>query len=380
MRHLLWIFIICIFFNFGPAFAQSANDILRQLPSPEVEYKLNRHVLSPLQLKTPVNINKIMLKKETATQTAAVKAQEPTIRQSEANTEIKAQVKKEIKTTTKPKQSNPDSPISKLINSLLNTKIASATKSEIKDEIIKEKPIEKDAVIAELKSEPQKEIKTESKQELEPKEESRADFKKELESKQELEPKEESKAESKQEIKTNASEDTNSDENSSIDDLEEIEEFDELDENVEEEIVEAPTLSELEISKLISDSSTQIMSEFKKKKPSFSNIKSLGEQIVKHEKSNAIGNYALAYYYYHAKKPNLPRAKKAISLALKDKNPPEGASSLSFKITLKSYQNLILILGAGLFLVIALILKKKKAQSLIAKPTELAEGSDEIQN
>ena len=158
-------------------------------------------------------------------------------------------------------------------------------------------------------------------------------------------------------------------------------EADEFDENIEEEIVKAPALSRSEISKLILDSSAQIMSEFKKKKPNLTNFKRLGEQIVEHESGNSIGNYALAYYYYHAKKPNLSRAKKAISLALKGQNPPEGASSLSFKITLKSYQNVIIILCAVLFLVIALVLKKKKAQSSKVKPAdELPDDEAEIQN
>lgn len=194
----------------------------------------------------------------------------------------------------------------------------------------------------------------------------------------EPEPEPEALAASNAELKAEAK---NLDLDEEANSMNEADELDELDENIEEEIVKAPALSRSEISKLILDSSAQIMSEFKKKKPNLTNFKRLGEQIVEHESGNSIGNYALAYYYYHAKKPNLSRAKKAISLALKGQNPPEGASSLSFKITLKSYQNVILILGAVLFLGIAPVLKKKKAQSSKVKPAdELPDDEAEIQN
>lgn len=331
MKYNLWIFIICFLFVSEAIFAQSADDILRQLPSPEVEYKLNQYVSSPLPLKNPVNINKIMFKKETASKTVTVEPKEPKepkerkIKQREGKAEEKSQVVKEINPGKKTKPISPDSLTSKLINSVLEPKIASATKPEIRKEIIKQKETLKP------EPEPEPEPKPEPEPEPEPKPEPKP------------EPEPEALAASNAELKAEVKNLDLDEEANSMDEL------DELDENIEEEIVKAPALSKSEISKLILDSSAQIMSEFKKKKPNLTNFKRLGEQIVEHESGNSIGNYALAYYYYHAKKPNLSRAKKAISLALKGQNPPEGASSLSFKITLKSYQNVILILGGLIF-------------------------------
>ena len=361
MKYNLWIFIICFLFVSEAFFAQSADDILRQLPSPEVEYKLNQYVSSPLPLKNPVNINKIMFKKETASKTVTVEPKESKepkerkIKQREGKAEEKSQVVKEINPGKKPKPISPDSLTSKLINSVLENNLASATKPEIRKEIIKQK----ETLKPEPKPEPEPEPEPKPEPEPEPK----------------PEPEPEALAASNAELKAEAKNlDLDEEANS-------MNEADELDENIEEEIVKAPALSRSEISKLILDSSAQIMSEFKKKKPNLTNFKRLGEQIVEHESGNSIGNYALAYYYYHAKKPNLSRAKKAISLALKGQNPPEGASSLSFKITLKSYQNVILILGAVLFLGIAPVLKKKKAQSSKVKPAdELPDDEAEIQN
>ena len=113
MKYNLWIFIICFLFVSEAFFAQSADDILRQLPSPEVEYKLNQYVSSPLPLKNPVNINKIMFKKETASKTVTVEPKESKepkerkIKQREGKAEEKSQVVKEMNPGKKPKPISP---------------------------------------------------------------------------------------------------------------------------------------------------------------------------------------------------------------------------------------------------------------------------------
>lgn len=383
MKYYLWILIICFLFASEAIFAQSADDILSQLPSPEVEYELNKYVSSPLPLKNPVNINKIMFKKETASKTVTVEPKDPKepkerkIKQREGKAEEKSQVVKEINPGKKTKPISPDSLTSKLINSVLEPKIASATKAETRKEIIKQKEAVK--LEPEPEPEPKPEPEPELKQEPKPEPELRPEPNPEPEPEALAASNAEPKAEAEQKIKSAEAKNLDLDEEANS--MDELDELDEFDENIEEEIAKAPALSKSEISKLILDSSAQIMSEFKKKKPNLTNFKRLGEQIVEHESGNSIGNYALAYYYYHAKKPNLSRAKKAISLALKGQNPPEGASSLSFKITLKSYQNVIIILSAVLFLVIALVLKKKKAQSSKVKAAdEFADDEIEIQN
>lgn len=104
-------------------------------------------------------------------------------------------------------------------------------------------------------------------------------------------------------------------------------------------------------------------------KTDLNSIKRSGDRLARLDKKNPWANYALAYYFYNAKKPNPTKASNYLNLALKAKNPPPGASKLYWTALLKKLWMVPLLLLAALIGGVNHVMKKKKAAKLL-----LAEG------
>ena len=103
----------------------------------------------------------------------------------------------------------------------------------------------------------------------------------------------------------------------------------------------------------------QIEAELNGKKISYSRAKNAASKLLKEDKKNPWGNYAMALYYHNSRKPKPKRVSKYLSLALKAKNPPPGASTLYWTILLKKIWFIPVLLIAGIIGGIVHLKKKK---------------------
>lgn len=93
-------------------------------------------------------------------------------------------------------------------------------------------------------------------------------------------------------------------------------------------------------------------------------IKRNGDRLFRIDRKNPWANYALAYYYYNAKKPNPTKAANYLNIALKAKKPPPGASKLYWIALAKKLWIVGLLLLAAIIGGINHVVKKKKAAKL----------------
>ncbi len=108
----------------------------------------------------------------------------------------------------------------------------------------------------------------------------------------------------------------------------------------------------------------QIEAEVNSAKPNYMNAQRFARQLLESEGDDPLGHYAMALFYYNSKKPNLTQAKKSLDIALKAKNPPAGASSLYWTMTLKGLAIPLLLVFAGLVGGVAHFIKKRKAAAV----------------
>jgi hypothetical protein len=95
-------------------------------------------------------------------------------------------------------------------------------------------------------------------------------------------------------------------------------------------------------------------------KPNSRHYKRYADQLLTKDRKNGLANYALALYYFNARRPNPAKASSHLAIALKAKNPPPGASKLYWTNLLKSSWKIILILIAAIIGGIDYLRKKKK--------------------
>ncbi len=108
----------------------------------------------------------------------------------------------------------------------------------------------------------------------------------------------------------------------------------------------------------------QIEAEVNSAKPNYMNAQRFARQLLESEGDDPLGHYAMALFYYNSKKPNLTQAKKSLDIALKAKNPPAGASSLYWTMTLKGLAIPLLLVFAGLAGGVAHLIKKRKTAAV----------------
>lgn len=129
--------------------------------------------------------------------------------------------------------------------------------------------------------------------------------------------------------------------------------FDDDFEDDEEEVK-----SDDEIRKIVEKNLALVKAELNRKKINLQTLRNYANEVANYEPLEPYAQYALAYYYYNIKKPNIKRAQAAINIAMRAKNPPKGASSLAFYIKLKSYQKLLTLAAGLIALAVFLIVKK----------------------
>ena len=108
----------------------------------------------------------------------------------------------------------------------------------------------------------------------------------------------------------------------------------------------------------------QIEAEVNSAKPNYMNAQRFARQLLESEGDDPLGHYAMALFYYNSKKPNLTQAKKSLDIALKAKNPPAGASTLYWTMTLKGLAIPLLLVFSGLAGGVAHLIKKRKAAAV----------------
>lgn len=111
----------------------------------------------------------------------------------------------------------------------------------------------------------------------------------------------------------------------------------------------------------------QIEAEINSAKPNYMSAQRFARQLLESEGDDPLGHYAMALFYYNSKKPNLIQAKKSLDIALKAKNSPAGASSLYWTMTLKGLAIPLLLVIAGLAGGVAHLIKKRKAAAAAAQ-------------
>ncbi len=117
-----------------------------------------------------------------------------------------------------------------------------------------------------------------------------------------------------------------------------------------------------------------IEAEINETSPNYMQIRRYSSQLIQIIKDDPMANYGMALYYFNAKKPNTTKAQEHIATTLKAKNPPEGASAFYWKMTFKKFMIPLLILIAALIGGISQVIKKRKAAAtldldLLAEPT-----------
>ena len=108
----------------------------------------------------------------------------------------------------------------------------------------------------------------------------------------------------------------------------------------------------------------QIEAEINAAKPNYMSAQRFARQLLESESDDPLGHYAMALFHYNSKKPNLTQAKKSLAIAMKAKNPPAGASGLYWTMTLKGLAVPLLLVFAGIAGGVAHVLKKRKAAAL----------------
>ena len=115
-----------------------------------------------------------------------------------------------------------------------------------------------------------------------------------------------------------------------------------------------------------------IEAEINEAKPNYLQIRRYSDQLRGIDENDTMANYGLALYHYNARKPDTSKAGEYLAVALKAKNPPEGASAFYWKLTFKKFMIPLLLVIAGLIGGISHVIKKKKAAATIDldKPAE----------
>lgn len=108
-----------------------------------------------------------------------------------------------------------------------------------------------------------------------------------------------------------------------------------------------------------------IEAEINEAKPNYMQVRRYSNQLLGLDENDAMANYGLAIYYYNASKPDTSKAGDHLAVALKAKNPPEGASAFYWKLTFKKFMIPLLLVIAGLIGGISHVIKKKKAAATI---------------
>ena len=122
-----------------------------------------------------------------------------------------------------------------------------------------------------------------------------------------------------------------------------------------------------------------IEAEINEAKPNYMLVRRNSDQLMKIEKDDAMANYGMALYYYNAKKPNTAKAQAHLTIALKAKNPPEGASAFYWNMTFKKFMIPLLVLIAAIIGGISQVIKKRKAAAALdsGQPAEQPETEKE---
>lgn len=105
----------------------------------------------------------------------------------------------------------------------------------------------------------------------------------------------------------------------------------------------------------------RVEAEINEEKPNYMQVRRIADQLAKIDKEDAMANFGLALYYFNAKKPDIAKAQGHLSIAMKAKNPPEGSSSLYWSMTFKKFMIPLIILIAALIGGISHVIKKRKA-------------------
>jgi hypothetical protein len=124
----------------------------------------------------------------------------------------------------------------------------------------------------------------------------------------------------------------------------------------------------------------RIEAEIYSDKPNYYGAKRIADSLIKENRRHPLANYALALYFYNAKRPNPKRAASYLDIALKAKNPPAGASKLYWTTMLKKFWLGLVIIVAGIIGGIDYLRKKKKAKALDKlkeQPETVTENEDE---
>lgn len=117
--------------------------------------------------------------------------------------------------------------------------------------------------------------------------------------------------------------------------------------------------------------------ELNESKPNYMQIRRYSDQLIKADKNNALGNYGMAVFFVNNRKPDSAKALKHLETALKSKNPPQGASSLYWQLTLKKFAIIfIALLGLIIVGVVKLVKKKKNATIELDNPETDQVSSD----
>ncbi len=122
-----------------------------------------------------------------------------------------------------------------------------------------------------------------------------------------------------------------------------------------------------------------IEAEINEAKPNYMQVRRYSDQLRAIDENDAMANYGLALAHYNAKTPNTAKASEHLAIALKAKNPPEGASAFYWRMTFKKFMIPLLLIVAGLVGGIAHVIKKKKAAAIIDldNPVEKARPEQE---
>lgn len=122
----------------------------------------------------------------------------------------------------------------------------------------------------------------------------------------------------------------------------------------------------------------QVEAELNSEKPNYMAAKRFADQLLEADKNDPIGNYAVALFFYNSKKPNLVKAQQALDIALKAKKPPDGAANLYWTMTFKKFAIPLIAVIAGIIAGITQLIKKRKAANALS--IELGDQSEPVIN
>ncbi len=104
--------------------------------------------------------------------------------------------------------------------------------------------------------------------------------------------------------------------------------------------------------------------EMNAEKPNVMQIRRFGDQLLAANADDPMGNLAMAYYFANNKKPDTTKALKHLDMVFKSKSRPTGASSLYWNIILRKYALILLIIIAALAGGISNYLKKRRSMKI----------------